>query len=299
MAAVSHWISAFRLRTLPLAFSCILMGTFVAAQEGFFSWGVLTLSLVTTLFLQILSNLANDYGDSVSGVDSAEREGPSRAVQDGKISSLAMRNSLFVFSGLSFISGSILLILCFGLSSIYTLIFLLIGFGAIAAAIKYTVGTSPYGYAGFGDFFVLVFFGLVGVAGSHFLHAHRISELVFLPAISCGLLAVGVLNVNNIRDIESDRKAGKKSIPVRIGKTNALRYHVLLIAISWILVSVYVIQVYESAWNFLFVITLPFFLVHLSKMLKSQSAKDIDPLLKQLALSTMFFVLSFGIGLLI
>ena len=299
MAAISHWVSAFRLRTLPLAFSCILMGTFVAAREGFFSWGILALSLLTTLFLQILSNLANDYGDSVSGVDNKEREGPSRAVQEGKISAEAMKKSLYVFSGLSFVSGSTLLILCFGINSIHTLIFLLIGFGAIAAAIKYTVGSSPYGYAGFGDLFVLIFFGLVGVLGSHFLHAHHYDQLVVLPALSCGLLAVGVLNVNNIRDIESDEKAGKKSIPVRIGKPNALRYHFALILLSWVLIAIYVVMTYDSTWNLLFIVTLPFFVLHLWKLVKAESPKEIDPLLKQLAISTMLFVLSFGLGLLI
>jgi len=275
------------------------MGGFLAAFYNVFDWAIFTLSLLTTLFLQILSNLANDFGDSVSGVDSAEREGPSRTVQSGKISLSAMKKSLIVFSVLSFISGCSLIYVAFGGASINTIVFLILGLGAIAAAIKYTVGQSPYGYAGFGDVFVLLFFGLAGVVGSYYLYAGNLIPEVFLPALSCGFFAVGVLNVNNIRDIESDQKAGKRSIPVRLGKTKAIIYHVLLIVFGWVAGLVFSVTAFQSWTNLIYLLILPVFLLHLKMLINAENSKSIDPLLKQLAISTLIFVLLFGAGLLV
>ncbi len=296
MASVRDWVVAARLRTLPLAFSCILMGAFLALRENVLRWDILLLALSTTLFLRILSNLANDYGDSVSGVDHVEREGPARTVQTGSISLKMMKRGIAVCSVLSFASGITLILLAFPGNWSTILLFVLIGFAAIAAAINYTVGRNPYGYQGFGDLFVFIFFGIVGVGGSYFLQIGELDASILLPASSLGLFSVGVLNVNNVRDIESDRKAGKRSIPVRIGRKNALRYHVLLIGLGWISCGAYTLFNSSSPYELLYFLTLPLFIIHLRKVTIAQRPSEIDPYLKQLAISTMIFVLIFGLG---
>jgi 1,4-dihydroxy-2-naphthoate octaprenyltransferase len=202
---MKHWVSAFRLRTLPLALSSIMMGGFLAASVNAFQWDIFLLCISTTIFLQVLSNLANDYGDSIHGADSVDRKGPSRAVQSGKISANQMKTGIIVFVLLSLISGVSLLFVAFGLNWNAILFFLGLGILSILAAIAYTVGKRPYGYAGLGDISVFIFFGLIGVLGSLYLFIHELKWEYILPAISCGVFAVGVLNINNIRDIESDQ----------------------------------------------------------------------------------------------
>lgn len=293
-----NWVEAFRLRTLPLAFSCILMGAFLAIKAHQFDGMVLLLCLATTLFLQILSNLANDYGDSVHGADSLTRQGPSRAVQSGKITLASMKVALIVFSGLSLISGLSLLFLVFGLQQLFLLlIFLTIGLGAIWAAVKYTAGDNPYGYAGLGDISVFLFFGLVGVLGTNYLFTQSINWTDLLPAISCGAFATGVLNVNNIRDIESDTEAGKRSIPVRIGRKKARVYHLILLSLGMVSMLVYASLDFQVYTDFLFVLSFPLFIINVLAVFRKTNAKSLDPYLKQLALSTLLFVLLFGLGL--
>jgi 1,4-dihydroxy-2-naphthoate octaprenyltransferase len=294
MATVRHWISAFRLRTLPLAFSSIFMGTFLAVKDGFFDPVILLLTLLTTLFLQVLSNLANDYGDAHSGVDSEIRVGPSRTVQSGLISKAAMKKALVLFVLLSLISGLSLLLYVFLDQWRILLTFLSVGIAAIWAAIKYTVGTRPYGYAGLGDLFVLLFFGFVGVIGTYYLFARQFDALILLPALSSGLLAVGVLNVNNIRDIESDAASGKRSIPVRLGKEKAVIYHMLLLSNALAAAFVYGWSNDLPVWGFGFLILTPFFLIN-AKAANQLEGKALDPYLKQLAISSLLFSLLFGI----
>lgn len=287
---------AFRLRTLPLAFSCILMGAFLAVGQGEMNGMVLTLTLITTLFLQILSNLANDYGDASSGVDGSERKGPSRTVSSGLISREAMKKGLVLFSFLSLVSGVGLIYFVFQDNWSVAFIFLLLGIGAIAAAIKYTVGKSPYGYSGLGDLFVMIFFGFVGVGGSYFLHTQELNYFILLPAYSCGAFAVGVLNVNNIRDIESDRSSGKYSLPVRMGRTNAIFYHWFLLGSAFFLMVVYVSMQGGGISQYLFLLSLPLFISNAWAVKSRTTPEQLDPYLKQLALATLFFVLLFGIG---
>ncbi|PWJ42792.1 1,4-dihydroxy-2-naphthoate polyprenyltransferase [Sediminitomix flava] len=292
---IKAWLQAFRLRTLPLALSCIGMGSFLAAQQGSFRGDVLGLCILTTIFLQILSNLANDYGDSVHGADSEEREGPSRMVQTGVISLSAMKKAMIIFTILSLVSGISLLVVSLG-SGMALWLFLGLGILSIIAAITYTAGSNPYGYAGLGDISVLIFFGLVGVLGTYYLHAQSFSYNLVLPALSCGFFATAVLNVNNVRDIESDKLAGKRSIPVRIGRKNAVIYHWVLILGGLICTTVYVLQNYTNPWQFLFLASAPLLLKNGFAVQKYTSPKDLDPYLKQMALSTLVFVLLFGIG---
>jgi 1,4-dihydroxy-2-naphthoate octaprenyltransferase len=292
---MKHWVSAFRLRTLPLALSSILMGGFLAASVHAFQWNIFLLCITTTIFLQILSNLANDYGDSIHGADSADRKGPSRAVQSGRISASQMKAGIVVFVALSLVSGVSLLFVAFGLNWNAILFFLGLGVLSILAAIAYTVGKRPYGYAGLGDISVFIFFGLIGVMGSLYLFTHELKALYILPAISCGLFSVGVLNINNIRDIESDVKAGKYSIPVRIGKEKAVLYHWSLIILGLLSTLVFVLLTYVSSFQLLFLISAPAFIL-IGKNVQQKPSHQLDPYLKFMALSTLFFVLLFGVG---
>ncbi len=290
------WLMAARPRTLPLALASIGMGAFLAAAADLFSWKVLLLSALTTIFLQVLSNLANDYGDSIHGADSAEREGPARAVQAGYISPQAMKKAMIIFGVLSFASGVCLLLIALPGNQLLLLLFLILGIAAIFAAITYTSGSKPYGYAGLGDLSVLFFFGLVGVLGSYYLHTQQISWGYLLPALSCGLFSTAVLNVNNIRDIRTDALAGKRSIPVRLGRNKAIIYHWLLLSLGLLCSIYYVILHFESWWQFLFLVTVPLLLKNGLAVQHKKTAAALDPYLKQMALTTLLYVLAFGTG---
>jgi 1,4-dihydroxy-2-naphthoate octaprenyltransferase len=293
---VKPWLSAARPRTLPLALASIILGAFLAAARHGFSWSITLLCVLTATFLQILSNLANDYGDSVHGADSVERQGPKRAVQSGAITRTAMKQAMGLLALLSVISGVLLVWVAFGNSN-PTLFWSFIGLGAVAivAAITYTAGWRPYGYAGLGDMSVLVFFGWVGVLGTYFLQVQRWDWDIFLPATTVGLLSVAVLNVNNMRDIVSDKNAGKNSIPVRIGLQNAKIYHCVLLAIAIVCAFVFIILNYQSPLQFLFLFSLPVILQTGLTVYRTPSSQ-LDPFLRKTVMGTLLFVLTFGIG---
>ncbi|MDV3308020.1 MAG: 1,4-dihydroxy-2-naphthoate polyprenyltransferase [Cyclobacteriaceae bacterium] len=292
------WLRAFRLRTLPLALACIGMGAFLAAGAQAFRMDIFLLCIVTTVSLQILSNLANDYGDSVHGADNVHRKGPARAVQSGAISPAQMRKALFLFVGLCLASGIALLIVAFGRDWNALLFFFLLGIASIFAAVAYTVGNRPYGYIGLGDVSVLIFFGLVGVLGSAYLFTKQVFWVDVLPALSCGFFSMAVLNINNIRDIESDRQAGKYSIPVRIGRKNAIHYHWFLLAAGNLSALVYTVVNYRSPWQWLFLLVIPLF-VRNGSMVAQKAPAELDPGLKQMAMATLAFVLLFGLGIIL
>jgi 1,4-dihydroxy-2-naphthoate octaprenyltransferase len=291
------WLDAFRLRTLPLSLACVGMAAFLAAARDAFSLDIFILCCLTTIFLQILSNLANDYGDSVHGADHAGRRGPARAVQSGAISAAQMRMAIGVFTGLCLVSGISLLWLAFGTNWNELLLFLLLGMVSILAAVGYTMGKKPYGYRGLGDLSVLIFFGFVGVMGSLYLFTRAFVWLDVLPALSCGLFSVGVLNINNTRDLESDRAAGKFSLPVRIGKINAAKYQIIVMAAAVAAALVFVALDYRSPVQLLFLATAPM-LVQIGRGVVRLPSNQLDPLLKKMALTTLAFVVLFGVGLL-
>ncbi|MCU4156943.1 1,4-dihydroxy-2-naphthoate polyprenyltransferase [Carboxylicivirga sp. A043] len=300
MTKVKAWISAFRLRTLPLALSSIIMGGFLAAYYDAFNWIIFLLASLTTLFLQVLSNLANDYGDTVNGADHEERKGPARMVQSGLIALKSMRHAIVLFSILSFITGLALIVIAFGsANALLSLLFILLGIAAIAAAMKYTMGNNPYGYNGLGDFYVLLFFGLVGVAGSFYLYMHEIRWEVLLPASSVGFLSAGVLNLNNMRDEQSDKMANKNTLVVKKGINWAKKYHYSLVVGALLLSFVFVLFGELTAYKLLFLLSLPLFIRHLIVVNKAKESKAFDPELKKLALSTLIYVILFGVGLIL
>ena len=300
MTKYKAWIHAFRLRTLPLALSSIIIGSLLAYFDNGFSWTVTVLAVVTTLFLQILSNLANDYGDSKNGVDNSERVGPERAVQSGVISPKQMKRAVLLTSGLAFISGISLIYVGVGTADIDLtfLVFLIIGISAILAAIKYTIGKNPYGYKGFGDLFVYVFFGLAGVLGTYFLNTHEVSYDILLPASSLGLLSTGVLNLNNMRDRVNDKKSGKNTLVVMLGQEVAQWYHFFLLTSALLAAIIFTVLHYNSPWQFLYLLSLPLFIKNMAVVFKVDDPAKLDPYLKQLAISTLLFSVLFGVSIL-
>lgn len=292
MSKAKYYIASFRLRTLPLSLSGIFLGTLLAKADGFFHTLPFVFAVATTLCLQILSNLANELGDLQKGTDNAERLGPIRSIQSGALTLTEFKRTIIVFVILSVISGSVLVYTAFdSLFSRDGIIMLLLGGAAIIAAIKYTVGKNAYGYHGLGDLFVFLFFGLLSVMGSYFLMAHRINALLLLPASAIGLLSTGVLNLNNMRDVDNDRACGKRTIPVLIGVHKAKIYHFILIIGAFVCMSSYVYLHDHTPSDFLFLFTLPLFIFHLVKVTKNQG-RSLDPQLKVLSLSTLLFAIT-------
>ncbi|MDP4952677.1 MAG: 1,4-dihydroxy-2-naphthoate octaprenyltransferase [Flavobacteriales bacterium] len=287
MEKVGIWLSAFRLRTLPLALSSIFMGAAIVSEQPADFALILSLAALTTLFLQILSNLANDYGDYQNGADNHSRIGPARAVQSGEISSQSMFRAMLVFSVLAFISGSSLLYIAFDQEQgLLAAIFLIMGLLAIGAALKYTAGKNPYGYRGLGDISVFVFFGLIGVAGTNFLFTKDFDLIALLPASTIGFLSAAVLNLNNMRDINGDRESGKRTIVVLMGSKKAKVYHYALIFSAWMSLLMFFLLSDLNSWAYLAFIFFPIHLVHLKKVAAVQVPADFDPELKKIALST-------------
>lgn len=302
---MKHWLSAFRLRTLPLAVSSILVGSAISTNWGwvscfvsFYRAEVLVLALLTAILLQVLSNLANDLGDHQHGTDNTDRVGPERAVQSGAISPAAMKRAMFICGLLALVSGVALTTVALGFS-ITTLIFIAIGLAAIGAAVKYTFGKNPYGYAGLGDVSVFFFFGIVGVCGTFYLHTSHFEPMVLLPATAIGLLSAGVLNVNNMRDIENDRASGKRTLVVRMGSGRAKVYHSLLV-LGGLGFLVVFSSFYGQGWMFwLFLVALPGFVIHLRSVLTNTEPRLLDPQLKTLAMTTFLTAILFSLGLIL
>ncbi|MDW2172706.1 1,4-dihydroxy-2-naphthoate polyprenyltransferase, partial [Vibrio sp. 1567] len=241
-------------KTLPLALVSILTGSVLAYSAGHFSLTIAIMAFATATLLQILSNLANDYGDAVKGTDNENRLGPQRAMQTGAVSAKQMKQAIIFNIVLTAISGLVLVF--YALSSPESIItFIGLGILAIIAAIAYTMGSKPYGYVGLGDISVFLFFGLLGVSGTYFLHTGHVDTTLFLPALGCGLLAVAVLNINNMRDIENDRECGKRTVAVRLGQHKAKQYHFILLGGAILAFAVYLLIQDKPLW-----ISLPFLL---------------------------------------
>lgn len=281
-----------RLRTLPLALSCIGMGSVLALYHGNHRPLVTLLALLTATLLQMLSNLANDYGDAQNGADLAGRIGPERMVASGKISLAKMKVAMWLFGILSLISGVSLIVVGLQGQSLSTMLgFLGLGLVSILAAVTYTAGKKPYGYAGLGDLSVLLFFGFTAVLGTYFLHSHQLNFSLIWPALGMGGFSVAVLNLNNMRDRESDLAAGKKTIPARFGGLIARRYHSAVVIVS-------VLSIFGYSFFFgykgLFFAAAFAGLLHLqilSQVLKVKNLADYDPFLKQTALRTLLLTL--------
>ena len=298
-SAFSIWFTTARPRTLPLALASIIIGSALAYWAGKFDLLTTLLAFITTILLQVLSNFANDYGDHVKGSDTAERIGPLRAIQHGAITGVQLKQAVILLSILSFLSGALLTVYAY--ESIQDLIvFLALGAISIVAAITYTVGKKAYGYLGLGDLFVLIFFGFVAVIGVFYLQAHEIKPQIFLPALGCGLLSVAVLNINNLRDIEQDRKAGKNTLIVRIGSANGRKYHVALLVVAMLSYLVFALTELHHWYNYLFLLATPLLAKHALFVYRHQNPAELRPILGQMAglalITNLLFSLSIVLG---
>lgn len=293
---IKNFIKAARLRTLPLSISGIILGGFLAVSDGLFNGVIFSLALITTIGFQVISNFANDYGDGVKGTD-AIRIGEERMVSSGKISPKQMKKAIMISVILTIIFALFLIYESFGLSNFgYSLFFFILGIVSIVAAIKYTVGNLAYGYSGFGDVFVFLFFGLLSVLGSYFLFTKEIYFLLTLPAISIGLLSTAVLNLNNMRDYQNDKKSKKNTIVVKIGLKAAKRYHYSLLLLSFISAVSYVVLTFTKTVQFIFLLAYIPLVIHALFVYNNKEELRLDAELKKVALSTFLFSVLLGLG---
>lgn len=293
---IKNFIKAARLRTLPLSISGIILGGFLAMSDGLFNGIIFSLALITTIGFQVISNFANDYGDGVKGTD-AIRIGEERMVSSGKISPKQMKKAIMISVILTIIFALFLIYESFGLSNFgYSVLFFILGIVSVVAAIKYTVGNLAYGYSGFGDVFVFLFFGLLSVLGSYFLFTKEIYFLLTLPAISIGLLSTAVLNLNNMRDYQNDKKSKKNTIVVKIGLKAAKRYHYSLLLLSFISAVSYVVLTFTKTVQFIFLLAYIPLVIHALFVYNNKEELRLDAELKKVALSTFLFSVLLGLG---
>lgn len=297
MAKFETWVSAARLRTLPLSISGILVGSAIAVAQDEFNWVVFALALATTLGFQILSNFANDYGDFVKGTDNDERVGPQRALQSGMITKDEMFWGMLATGIITFFFALTLIFVAFGTRNlVFALLFLVLGLAAIAAAVKYTVGETAYGYRGLGDMFVFLFFGIVGVYGCYFLYSHDWEWPVLFPAFSIGFLSAGVLNLNNMRDRNADARAGKNTLVVKMGAAAAKKYHYSLIIAAIASLLLYSALTFTGINDMLYIFGFIPLLLHLKRVMENENPELLDPELKRLAISTFLLAILFSLG---
>lgn len=292
------WLESLRLRTLPLAFASILTGSALAWWQGEFSLTVALLCFLTSGLLQVLSNLANDYGDALKGSDGSARLGPLRGIQKGTITRLQLRAGIIATAGLALLCGGILIrYACHTPGDVVS--FLLLGALAIVAAIAYTVGKKPYGYLGLGDLSVLIFFGWLGVSGSFYLQSHSVQPLVLLPATACGLLAAAVLNINNLRDIDTDRQCGKMTLAVRLGATHARRYHLLLLGGALLCFAAFAWFGQHGWGRWLFLLAAPLLWRQGRYILQQESPVAMRPMLEKTVKAALLANVLFSLGVLL
>ena len=291
-------LRSMRLRTLPLSLAGITLGVFLAAGEQAVRPLTVLLLALTTVCLQILSNLSNELGDTLHGTDRSDRQGIHYSIQDGLMSVPEMKRLIAVMAVLSCLCGFGMVWSAFGSPlKPLALAFLVLGAAAVWAAMHYTLGRNPYGYRGLGDIFVFVFFGLATVCGGYYLTGLHWSWRILLPAAAIGCFSVAVLNVNNIRDMKSDA-ATRTTVALRLGERRARIYQTLLISAGWILMTVFCLLPPVSAWRFLYALSLPGFILHLIGVWRLRD-RALDPMLPLLVLSSFAFALLGGLGFLL
>ena len=305
---MTNWIQAARLRTLPLSISGIIIGSFTArwrllSEGNKWDWQIFALAMLVTILYQILSNFANDYGDGVKGTDRLRTENAEiRMVASGKISAQKMKSAVIITAGLSLLAAIALIYKAFipnYLSEFF--IFLGLGILCILAAIGYTIGKNSYGYMGLGDVMVFIFFGIVSVGGSYFLFTKTWSWDILLPASAVGMLSTAVLNLNNMRDMESDRLSGKKTFALRIGFRNAMIYQIVLMQLPLIFILIFLMKnnLHTKKGYYPFIVMIMFFPMTAlrRKILQTKDPKELDPFLKQTAIITLATAILLACGL--
>ncbi|WP_439239197.1 1,4-dihydroxy-2-naphthoate polyprenyltransferase [Lonepinella sp. BR2919] len=297
MATMKAWFDTARPKTLPLAVAIILTGSALAQWHGTLNWSVTLLCLLTATLLQIVSNFANDYGDFQKGSDTAERIGPLRGIQQGQMTATQLRYGLIAVCIASLISGASLIALAYETTQ-DLIAFAILGVLAILAAITYTVGKKPYGYLGLGDISVFLFFGLLAVCGTYYLQAHSLDWSIFLPAAACGFLSTAVLNINNLRDIEQDRKAGKNTLIVRIGAENGRIYHCILLSSAVLCYAIFAI-VHKPLLLMIIAIIAVLLAKHARFVYQQKDPMALRPMLGKMSMLALVSTVLFSLGLLI
>ena len=301
MAKLRTWIRAARPRTVLLSFSGVLLGGFLAYKTspstGSGTWLCVLFAALTAILLQILSNLANDYGDFKKGTDSSKRVGPQREMQSGAITEKEMKRGLAVTAGLCFISGALLILVFAGLTWQELAVFAALGIGAVLAALLYTLGKRPYGYRGLGDLYCFLFFGWAAVAGTFYLATKSLDFSVLLPASAMGFLSNAVLNINNMRDYENDKASGKNSLVVKLGQKRAFVYHCLLIGGAFVCLTIYLVLHHAAWYSYLFV-TLSLLFIKDLIAIKKTKPERLDPFLGRQVKQSFLLVVVYGILLL-
>lgn len=286
-----------RLRTLPLSTGGVLLGILLAVADWKVDPLVAVLIILTTVSLQVLSNLSNELGDVLRGTDTAERQGPEYGLNGGGMTIQEMKVLIGVFIGLCVVFGTLMTWRAFGtLWDLTAVMILLLGAAAIMGAMKYTLGHNPYGYRGKGDFYVFLFFGLVAVLGAYFVCTKGLGLhwKLLLPATGTGCFSVGVLNVNNIRDMKTDA-ANRVTVAIKLGAHNARIYQTVLIGLGWAFMIAYCLLCWPSWWHWIWVITLPLYIKHLH-MIWTREDRALDPALPLLVMTTFGLCLLMGLG---
>ena len=304
---VKSYIKAARLRTLPLSISGIILGSYLGNEfvnsllehtirTSIWESSIFWLAIFTTIGFQVLSNYANDYGDGIKGSDK-NRTGEARMVSSGAITPKQMKTAMIITTIITLLIALLLIYVAFGSENFgYSILFFGLGIASIAAAIKYTVGNSAYGYSGFGDIFVFLFFGLLSVVGSYFLYTKMINFEIFLPAFSIGLLSTAVLNLNNLRDREQDKTNNKNTLVVKLGVVRAKKYHYFLIIGALITALIYTVLNFSSIYEFVFLVAFIPLVKNMITVSRNNTPAELDGELKKVALSTFLFAILFGIG---
>jgi 1,4-dihydroxy-2-naphthoate octaprenyltransferase len=304
---VKSYVKAARLRTLPLSVSGIILGSYLGnqfvnnvsetnIQTSIWESSIFWLAILTTIGFQVLSNFANDYGDALKGSDK-NRIGEARMVSSGAITPKQMKTAMICTTVVTLTIALLLIYVAFGSENFgFSFLFLGLGIASIVAAIKYTMGTSAYGYSGFGDLFVFLFFGLLSVVGSYFLYTKALDLKIFFPAISIGLLSTAVLNLNNLRDREEDKKNNKNTLVVKLGLNNAKIYHYFLFFLAFISALLYIALDFRSIYQLIFLVAFIPLIKNIITVSKNKIPAELDSELKKVALSTFLFAILFGIG---
>ena len=290
------FLSAARPRTVLLSLSGILLGGALAFAEspGINGWVVLFCAL-TALTLQILSNLANDYGDYKKGVDNVHRAGPQRTMQSGALTERQMRMGIAVTALVALVFGALLIFVFARLTWKELAVFAVMGIAALLAALFYTLGKHPYGYRGLGDLSCFLFFGWAAVAGTYYLATRNLDFSILLPATAMGCCSNAVLNINNMRDYENDKAFGKNSFVVKIGLKRAFLYHVCLTVVPFLCLTVFSILKRAPYYTYSFWLLFPLFLWDLLTIRKTLKTGVPDQFLPKQVLHTFLLAVAFSL----
>lgn len=284
-------VKSMRLRTLPLSLAGVLLGAKLAWRVWQVDVWVIVLLALTTVSLQILSNLSNELGDVMHGTDGEDRQGPEYGLNSGALSIRQMKGLIGAFALLCCVFGAGMILVSYGtLLCLPAILLLILGAGAITAAMRYTLGKNPYGYRAMGDFWVFIFFGLVSVMGGYFVCSHTIDDWALaLPAAGIGFFSVGVLNVNNIRDMKTDA-TNRVTVAIKLGLHRARIYQTVLITLGWICLPSYTLMRLNSPVHYIYLITLPLYVIHLAGVWK-YTERALDKYLPMLVISTFVLAL--------